>query len=925
MATTITEVPALPRGIDLNDGTGIWLIERGHVDCFVIEPNTIGEIGRRRPLFTVPQGAILVGVDTRGSDLELSAMPSLGGHWRRLEALPDGALLDEWVQCVLRATSLSAPDLPDRAVAPCELVLIEGDRLAPAHHAALLTVTAGTLRLGGRVEWRAEDGAIALTDPGWGEAITPATATLRPFADAPAAGLAGLGRYLLRVVEQRLTEEAAQERERLRLRAERESDAVSHGLALLAGATQRGRPAILPAAIGGDPIAAAIAPLLHALGEPPLRLPPVGSVEQTLSAHGVRHRRILFRPGWKAHAAEPMLGFLGEERHPVALLPGRRWRIADAAGERPLGPEEEAALHLDGVQVYRSLPAGPLRFAAMLRLGVRGSGLDALRILSLGAAASLAALAVPTAMGVIFDTLIPHGDAAGLFAILAMLTVLAFVAGGFAVANALALLRLEARFETNASPALMARLLTLPATFFRGQNVGDLVERLLGIQHARALLGASAAELVFGTVFALASLGLLLSYGLGIGLAATALAGAIAGANLAISRAQLRLSRLNIAETGQLNGFVLQLITGVAKLRGAAGERRAMAQWATRYAAIVARAAKVRRWGAAQLVLDGSLPLAAAAALYATIVSAGTHLSTGDVVAVAAAFGQLMAALLAVARALSQVSQTTPLIERALPLLETVPDAPPDAEPVGRLDGHVALRGVSFRYTPDGPLVLDSLSLEVPAGSFAAFVGPSGSGKSTVLRLLLGFETPSTGEVMFDGRTAERLDPVGLRKQIGVVLQNGQIYSGSILENILGPAAHNVDDAWAAARMVGLDGDIEAMPMGMHTHLMDGGGTISGGQRQRILIARALAHRPRILLFDEATSALDNRTQAIVTETLTRLSITRVVIAHRLSTIADVDTVFVIDRGRLVQRGGYRELLEQPGPFADLARRQMIG
>jgi ABC-type bacteriocin/lantibiotic exporter with double-glycine peptidase domain len=282
-----------------------------------------------------------------------------------------------------------------------------------------------------------------------------------------------------------------------------------------------------------------------------------------------------------------------------------------------------------------------------------------------------------------------------------------------------------------------------------------------------------------------------------------------------------------------------------------------------------------------------------------------------------------MAALLSLARAASQLARAAPLIERAAPLLLATPELREHSEPIGRLAGDIALRNISFRYTENGPLVVDNLSLDIPAGSFVAFVGPSGSGKSTVLRLLLGFETPQGGEVLYDGLSSDRIDPRSLRSQIGVVLQNGQIFSGSILDNILGPAGLGIEHAWAAARMVGLDSDIEAMPMGMHTVLLDGGSGISGGQRQRILIARALVHRPRILLFDEATSALDNRTQAIVTETLTRLSITRIVIAHRLSTIEDVDTVFVVDRGRLVQQGGFRELLEQPGPFYELARRQI--
>jgi ATP-binding cassette subfamily C protein len=168
------------------------------------------------------------------------------------------------------------------------------------------------------------------------------------------------------------------------------------------------------------------------------------------------------------------------------------------------------------------------------------------------------------------------------------------------------------------------------------------------------------------------------------------------------------------------------------------------------------------------------------------------------------------------------------------------------------------------------------------------------------------------------------LDPRAVRQQIGAVLQNGQLLAGDIFQNILGGTALTLDAAWTAARQAGLDEEIRAMPMGMHTVIGEGGGTLSGGQRQRLLIARALVKRPRILFFDEATSALDNRTQEIISRSLLDLQATRVVIAHRLSTILSADRIVVLDGGRVVQAGTYSELIDQPGLFADLAKRQML-
>jgi ATP-binding cassette subfamily C protein len=241
----------------------------------------------------------------------------------------------------------------------------------------------------------------------------------------------------------------------------------------------------------------------------------------------------------------------------------------------------------------------------------------------------------------------------------------------------------------------------------------------------------------------------------------------------------------------------------------------------------------------------------------------------------------------------------------------------------GKLIGRIVMDHVTFRYRNDGPLTLDNISISAEPGDFIAIVGGSGSGKSTIFRLLLGFETPEEGTIYYDGQDLSGLDVDAVRRQLGVVLQNGKLTSASIFENIAGGAQITLDEAWEAARMSGLADDIAAMPMQMHTVISEGGGNISGGQRQRLLIARALALKPRILLFDEATSALDNRTQAIVSESLDKLQVTRIVIAHRLSTIRNAHRIYVLHAGRVVQQGSFEELASQEGLFAQLMARQM--
>lgn len=236
------------------------------------------------------------------------------------------------------------------------------------------------------------------------------------------------------------------------------------------------------------------------------------------------------------------------------------------------------------------------------------------------------------------------------------------------------------------------------------------------------------------------------------------------------------------------------------------------------------------------------------------------------------------------------------------------------------------MRGVTKVYAMGEVEVraLDGVELELFGSEFVVLLGASGSGKSTLFRLLMGFEKPESGAIYFDQQDQAHLNVEALRRQIGVVLQSGRLLSDSMFQNIVGASSLTMEDAWAAAAMAGLEADIRAMPMGMHTMIAEGGGGLSGGQRQRVMIARAIVRRPRILLFDEATSALDNETQAIVTHSLASLKATRVVIAHRLSTIVNADYIYVMDKGAVVQEGTYQALVAQEGPFAELARRQTL-
>ena len=376
---------------------------------------------------------------------------------------------------------------------------------------------------------------------------------------------------------------------------------------------------------------------------------------------------------------------------------------------------------------------------------------------------------------------------------------------------------------------------------------------------------------------------------------------------------------------GRIAGQVQQYISGISKLRVAAAETRAFAEWAKAFGQQKRMDLRLGTLNNRMTVFNQSFSLFTAICLFATVALwAAPGLTTGKFLAFNMAFGSFLYAGLSASHAVISVLQAVPVFERARPILQALPEVREAKSDPGELRGALELSHISFRYKPGSPLVLNDVSLHIAPSEFVALVGPSGAGKSTILRLLLGFETPESGTILYDGLDLAGLDVQAVRRQMGVALQNGKLMPGDIFENVVGSGLFTLEDAWAAVRKAGLEEDVLQMPMGMHTVLGETAGTLSAGQRQRLMIARAIVSNPRILLFDEATSALDNRTQAIVCASLKLLQATRVVIAHRLSTIIEADRILVLNQGKLVQSGTYKELIKQPGTFADLVQRQVI-
>lgn len=709
------------------------------------------------------------------------------------------------------------------------------------------------------------------------------------------------------------------------------AQAISPDTSLMTGLAGAGiAGALLTAAIHGGADRARLRAALAAAGE-------MAGQDMTQALRLARLAKIPVRPvmlrnDWWDRDGPPMVVWSAEAGRPLAALAvDGRYRLRDPETGTDIDVAQADQLHPSALCIYPQLPARPVGAGDLIAVAVRGARKDALVIAALTVTAALAAMLPALAADLLVSTVLPHTDRSLLGQVVAGMVVAALGNAAFGAIRNLVVLRIEGRASWRLQSAMFDRLLRLSAQFFRQYGTGDLADRALAIENCRRMMSQGTLQAVFAGVSALGNLVLLFVYDnrlafLALGLSAVAvLAVTIAG------RLSLRAWTAEAAARGRVDNLVYQMVVGIAKLRTAGAETRAMAAWAERFAEMKRHGIAAQVAGAWLSVFDGLFIVLASAALYGTAwllfgsAEDGGALparSTGSFLAFNAAFGMLIGGLTGGAKALVMLLAAVPLFERARPLLTAEARDLSDGADPGRLTGQIEFNHVTFRYRPELPPVLNGLSLSIEPGQFVALVGPSGGGKSTIIRLMLGFEFPEAGGIFLDGRALSTLDIAAVRRQIGTVLQNGRVMAGTVFDNIVGTGTASLDEVWEAAAMAGLDADIRAMPMGLHTMLLDGGGTLSGGQRQRLMIARALFRRPKILLFDEATSALDNVTQAIVSHSLERLGATRIVVAHRLSTIRDADLIHVIKDGQVHQSGTFADLTGQPGLFASLVARQ---
>ena len=645
-------------------------------------------------------------------------------------------------------------------------------------------------------------------------------------------------------------------------------------------------------------------------------------IEYSCRPYGVMYRKIKLTKGWYKDSFGPILGFYKDSGKAVALIPSKTlgYTFNNNGKNEKVNRINECLFDEDAIYFYKPFPLRKLSTLDVVKYAFETRTVsDYILIFATMGITTSIGLLVPRLSYFIMNDVIETKSFSLLIStfIFQMCVMIAQVI--FQSVNSIVNRRIDSKMSLTVQAATMMRILSLPANFFKNYSSGEISSRISYVSSlASTVMGA-----IFSTgltsLFSLAYIYSIFEFAPMLVVPALIIILATVITSVISTMVMMKLSMNRMELSSKESGMTYSVITGIQKIKVSGAEKRVFSRWGGLYAKLI----KFSNPPVLINMLSVIISLVGTIVMY--YVGAKSNIDVAGYYAFNSAYGMVSGAFMSLASIAMTFANIKPTLEMAKPILDAEPEVVEGKEIVNNIHGGIEMNGVSFRYTNDMPLVIDNMNLKIKPGQYLAIVGKTGCGKSTLIRLLLGFEKPQKGSIYYDGKDVNNLDLKSLRKKIGVVMQNGKLFQGDIFSNISINAPNlTLDEAWKAAEIAGVAEDIRNMPMGMYTMISEGGGGISGGQKQRIMIARAIASKPRILIFDEATSALDNITQKKISEALDTLKCTRIIIAHRLSTIKHCDRIVYLEDGKILEDGAYDELISLNGKFAELVDRQRL-
>ena len=642
----------------------------------------------------------------------------------------------------------------------------------------------------------------------------------------------------------------------------------------------------------------------------------------------IEYRKVELNSEYVGDSGSPILIFTLINNIPVILFPKgteKYYYINYKTGKRVyIDASLVNGLELEALSFYRPLPNKKVsikEYVKYLRKSLRP--LDIILLILFSAAAAGIGLLLPyltrSLTGKVAD-----GKDINQFIITSIYV--ASTATGLLIANAIKSYvntRITIKVEKSVTEATMMRTLSLPTSFFKTYNTGELTMRFASVPALANIIVSGLFITLISVIMSLSYLFQLVGFVPSLILPVACVLVASTSFSILIAYMQRGIQKKQLEMTSKEAGVTYEMINGIQKIRLSGSEKRVFAKWAN----IFSKSAKAKY--DFPLIIRLSTALSLLIMLIGNIsiyyIAIKNNVDVGSYMAFTTSYGVLTGAFSSLVSVVGFIFNIQPIYNMARPILESEPESAVGKKVVESINGNIRFENVSFKYTDTSPLIVNDLSLDIKSGEYVAIVGQTGCGKSTLVRLLLGFEKPLSGNILFDDNNINDLDPSSLRRNIGTVLQNGILFHADIFSNIIiSCPSMKEEDAWRAAEIANIADDIREMPMGMKTVISEGQGGISGGQKQRIMIARAIVHRPKVLVFDEATSALDNKTQKSISESIAKLNCTRIVIAHRLSTIKTADRIIMLEGGKIIEEGNYQCLIDKKGKFAELVERQRL-
>ena len=559
-------------------------------------------------------------------------------------------------------------------------------------------------------------------------------------------------------------------------------------------------------------------------------------LDYVLRPTGLMIRDVELTEGWQYDAYGPMLGFFRESGNAVALLPnlfGTYWFSDPATGKMTMVTKKNAGLfELEAFCFYQSLPMKPLGIPDLILYMKRSiSNSDFLQIALATLLVTLVGTIEPKVYSLVTGKILMNKQASVLIGMMAFLVSAAFASQMLSMVRSLLMERINTKTSLAVEASVMMRILSLPVNFFRKYSSGELSSRAQSVNSLCNMLLDNFMSVGLTSLMSLIYIMQIFSFARVLVVPSIIIILSTVIIGIVASLMQIDISRRRMKIAAEESGMAFAMLNGIQKIRLSGSEKRVFARWAQKYSEDARLQYNPPLFIKLNSVLVTAISLIGTIILYYLAVRYGVSVS--DYVGFNAAYGMVMGAFSSLTSIALSIAGIRPVLEMAEPILKAEPEVAADKEMVTRVSGSIEVNHVSFRYEENTPYVLKDLSLKIKAGEYVAIVGRTGCGKSTLIRLLLGFEKPETGAVYYDRRDLASLDPRSLRKQIGVVIQNGQLFQGDIFSNITISAPQlTLAEAWEAAETAGIAQDIRDMPMGMQTVISEGQGGVSGGQKQ---------------------------------------------------------------------------------------------